>query len=95
MLTLILAPIFLFLMGFLVGLVFCARMDHQFRVTMAVVLWLPIVVLLLLQYTEVIEPGTLGTISLFIPRAFKLPLLGILVGFGLLALLTASRREAR
>ena len=72
-----------------------ALMDHQFRVTMAVVLWLPIVVLMLLQYTEVIEPGTLGTISLFIPRAFKLPLLGILVGFGLLALLTASRREAR
>jgi uncharacterized membrane protein YgaE (UPF0421/DUF939 family) len=90
-----LAPIFLFLMGFLFGLVFCVLMDHQFRVTMAVVLWLPIVVLLLLQYTEVIEPGTLGTIFVFIPRAIKLPLLGILVGFGLLALLTASRREVR
>jgi hypothetical protein len=72
-----------------------ALMDHQFRVTMAVVLWLPIVVLLLLQYTEVIEPGKLGTIFVFIPRAIKLPLLGILVGFGLLALLTASRREVR
>ncbi len=47
------------------------------------------------QYTEVIEPGTLGTIFVFIPRAIKLLLLGILVGFGLLALLTASRREVR
>lgn len=93
--ALFLAPIFLFLVGFLLGLVYCAHMDHQFRVTTAVVLWLPIAVLLLLQYTEVIEPGTLGTISFFIPRAIKLPLLGILVGFGLLALLTASRREAR
>lgn len=86
-----LAPIFFFLVGFVFG----AGTDHRFRLTMAVVLWLPIVVLLLLQYAEVIEPGTLGTISFFIPRAIKYPLLGILVGFGLLVLLTASRRESR
>ena len=91
----ILAPIFLFLVGFLFGLIFGTGVDRQFRLTMAVVLWLPILVLLLLQYTEVFEPGTLGTIAFFIPRAIKYPLLGMLVGFGLMAMLTASRREAR
>lgn len=93
--ALILTPIFFFLMGFLPGLVFGAAMDRQFRLTTAVVLWLPIMVLLLLQYAEVFESGTLGTIAFFVPRAIKYPLLGMLVGFGLLALLTASKREAR
>ena len=95
MLAPILAPIFFFHMGFLPGLVFGAVMDHQFRLTTALVLWLPIAVLLLLQYAGVFEPGTLGNIAFFIPRAIKYPVLGILVGFGLLAMLTASRREVR
>lgn len=89
----LLAPIFFFLMGFVFGLVFCAVMDRQFRITMVVLLWLPIVVLLLLQYAEVFDPGTLGTIAFFIPRSIKYPLLGMLVGFSLLALFTRSRRE--
>ena len=86
------APIFLFLVGVLFGLVFGAVIDRQFRITIAVVLWLPIVVLLLLQYTEVFEPGTLGTIALFLPRAITYPLLGMLVGFTLRVLLAGSRR---
>ncbi len=50
MVGMLLGPIFLFLVGFLFGLVFGAVMDRQFRITTTVVLWLPIVVLLLREY---------------------------------------------
>lgn len=88
----LLAPIFLFLVGFLVGLVLGSGMGGPGRITIVVLLWLTIVAVPLLQYAEVLEPGTLGTITFLLPRAVTYPLLGMLVGFSLRVLLTGSRR---
>ena len=80
----LLAPIFLFLVGFLIGLVLGSGMHGPGWITIVVLLWLPIVVLLLLPDAR--------TIALFLPRAATYPLLGMLVGFSLRALLAGSRR---
>ena len=62
--SVILVPIFLFLVSFMFGYVMSARMfTWGAKAVVAAVLWLPIVALLLLQYTEVIEPDTLSLIA--------------------------------
>ncbi len=86
------AIIVLFLMGFLLGLVFSALMSPwSFRATTCLVLWAPLAVLILLQYLEAIDPDTISTISVLTPRAIKYPLLGILIGYALVTVLTVGQ----
>jgi len=47
--------------------------------------------LILLRYLEEIDPYTIATIALLTPRALKYPLLGILVGYALVTLLTVGQ----
>jgi len=61
------------------------------KIFVAAVLWLPIVALLLLQYTEVIAPDTLFILSSLMPRVIEYPMLGFLVGYSLETLLAATR----
>jgi len=64
---------------------------------MCLVLWAPLAVLILLQYLQAIDPDTISTISVLTLRAFKYPLLGILVGYALVTVLTVgqARRSSR
>jgi len=55
------------------------------------VLWSPIAVLILLRYLEAIDPDTISGILFFTPRAIELPLLGLLVGYALVTLLTVGQ----
>lgn len=89
----VIVPIIVFFtVGFLLGLVFAAGMSPwRFRATTCLVLWAPLAVLWGLQYLEVIEPDTISTIALFTPRAIKYPIMGILVGYALVTLLTAGQ----
>jgi len=82
----------LFLIGLLTGLVSSAIMSPWWvRAIGCAVLWSPIAVLILLRYLEEIDPYTIATIALLTPRALKYPLLGILVGYALVTLLTVGQ----
>ena len=86
------ASIYFFLIGFLVGCLISSVMyPWSVRVLMVAVMWLPIAALLLLQYTGVFDPGTLSALSLLLPRAFKYPLLGFLIGYSIQTAFTVSR----
>jgi hypothetical protein len=65
------------------------------KAVVGTVLWLPIAALLLLQYTEVIEPDTLSLFAAFMPRVIKFPLLGFLVGYSIETVLAATRSRSR
>ena len=74
MIASIVPPIFLFLVGLLFGYVMSTAVFPRgapwgAKVFVAVVLWLPIATLLVLQYTEVIAPGTLSLLFVIVPRA--------------------------
>jgi len=78
----LLAPVLFFLVGFLSGyLASRALWLWITRLIFGVVLWTPIAALLLLQYTEVIDPDTLRLIAALLPRVIELPVLGFLVGY--------------
>lgn len=92
----LLAPVLFFLVGFLFGyLASRALWLWITRLIVGVVLWTPIAALLLLQYTEVIDPDTLLLIAALLPRVIELPVLGFLVGYSLTTFYAIVRREGR
>jgi len=96
MLKVVIAPILLFVFGFLPGLFASAvTTPWRARAVVCAVLWSPIIALILLGYFGVVDPDTLSGLFVFLPRALWLPLLGILVGFGLHTLLTIGRARHR
>ena len=55
------------------------------------VLLSPIAALILLRYFEAVDSDTVSALSVLLPWAIKLPLLGLLVGYGLHTLLTVGQ----
>ena len=93
MLAVFLAPLIFFLGGFLFGYVMSRLMiSFGSRLLVGALLWLPIVALLLLQYTEVIDPDALSDLLIFTPRVIKYPVIGFLVGYSFETILAAARR---
>ena len=96
MLKLVVAPMLFFLIGFVPGLIMSASTSPWWvRAVVCAVLFSPIVALILLRYFEEIDPETVSALFLFLPRAIKLPLLGLLVGYGLHTLLTVGQATGR
>jgi len=95
-LKVVVAPILLFVMGFLPGLIF-STMTSPWRARAAVfaVLLSPIGALILLRYFEAVDPDTVSAVLLFLPRAIELPLVGLLFGYGLHTLLTVGQAGRR
>jgi len=90
----LLAPVLFFLIGFLCGYLTSRVLGTWItKLIVGVVLWLPIVVLLLLQRTEVLDPDTLFTVSALLPRVIKLPTIGFLVGYTFTTMIAVARRE--
>ncbi len=82
----------LFAIGFLPGLFISAHTSPwRFRAVVFAVLLSPIAALILLRYFEAIDPEAVSLVSMLLPRAIKLPLLGLLVGYGLHTLLTVGQ----
>ncbi len=96
MIAYVLAPIFLFLVGFFFGYVMSRIVNPDvsgwlFKVFVTAIVWLPIVSLLVLQYTEVIAPDTLSLLFTGVPRVIKYPVLGWLIGYSLETVLALTR----
>ena len=91
MLKVVGGPVLLFF-GFVAGLIASSVMRpwRACAVVLAVLLS-PIVVLIILQYSKVLAPDTVSTLSMLLPRTIELPLLGILVGRGLHTPLTVGQ----
>ncbi len=88
----ILAPIFLFLVGFLFGYAMSTVVvGLGAKIFVAAVLWLPFAAVLLLQYTEVIAPDTFSLFLAFLLRVIEYPMLGFLVGCSLETVLATPR----
>jgi hypothetical protein len=90
------APWLLFAFGFFPGLYASAIMSPWgVRAVGCAVLFSPIVALILLRYFEAVEPETVSIVFGLLPRAAKLPLVGLLVGYGLHTLLTVGQATGR
>ena len=95
MLRLVLGPVVLFAIGFLPGLLMSSRTSPwRSRALVFAVLFSPIAALIVLRYFEAVDEETVSVLFL-LPRAIKLPLLGLLVGYGLHTLLTVGQATGR
>jgi hypothetical protein len=95
-LKIVVAPMLLFAIGFLPGLFASASMSPwSIRAVVCAVLFSPIAALILLRYFEAVDPDSVSALFLFLPRAIELPLLGLLVGYGLHTLLTVGQATGR
>ena len=98
MLKVVVAPMLFFLIGFVPGLIMSASTSPWWvRAVVCAVLFSPIVALVFLRYF--FEESDLAAVSVLfvgvLPRAIKLPLLGILLGYGLYTLLTVGQAGNR
>ncbi len=86
----VVAIVFLFLIGFLGSLV-SVVLPLSFRVLTTILLWSLIATLQLLHANEIIDLSTFYGLMFLVPRALKYPMLGFLVGYTLLTALSAIR----